>query len=149
MVQETVIVACPNCGAKNRIPRSRLQQHPRCGRCHHPLPLTSGTVRPLHVTDASFGSHVMQYSGVVLLMFWSPRCPYCRQLSPVIDQLAVEYAGRVLIAKLDVDQNRTVPSQFAVNGVPTLIIVKNGKVLNRLVGVLPKEDLEKALLSVL
>jgi thioredoxin 2 len=149
MEQETVIVACPNCGAKNKIPRNRLQQHPRCGRCHHPLPLTSETVRPLHVTDVSFGSDVLQHTGVVLLMFWSPRCPYCRQLSPVIDQLAVEYAGRVLIAKLDVDQNHTVPSQFAVNGVPTLIIVKNGKVLNRLVGVLPKADLEKALLSVL
>ena len=138
---ENIIVVCPHCGAKNRVPENRIKEHPVCGRCRQPLRIDPGMIHPMNVTDSSFGREVMQYPGVVLVMFWSPRCPYCRQLAPVIDRLAPEFAGRARIAKFDVDQNRIVPSQFTVSGVPTTMIVKHGKVLHRLTGVVSKEEL--------
>lgn len=146
---EIKIIRCPHCGAKNRVPIDRLRQNPICGRCHKPLSLSSVTERPLDITDETFAKLIMQYPGASLVMFYSPTCPYCRKLMPTIDGLAPEYAGRARIAKLDVDLNKAIPSQLSVNGVPTMILVKKGKIVNRLTGVLPKKDLEDALNTIL
>ncbi len=149
MEENVRLIKCPHCGAVNRVPVERLKQNPLCGRCHQPLSLSSVKDRPLDITDQTFAGLIMKYPGSALVMFFSPGCPYCRQLLPVIDQLAPEFAGRVRIGKIDVDKNRTIPSQFTVDGVPTLIFFKNGKVLNRMTGVQPKEVLEKALQAIL
>ncbi len=149
MESEIKLIRCPHCGATNRVPRERLKQNPICGRCHKPLSLSSATERPLDITDETFESEIMRFPGAAMVMFWSPRCPYCQKLSPVFDRLAPEYAGRARIAKFDVDKYHRVPGQYAIDGVPTLILIKNGKVLNRLVGVQPKEELDKALQSLI
>ena len=148
-MEDIRLIKCPHCGATNRVPKNRLKQNPLCGRCHKPLSLSSMTERPLNITDETFPSEIMRYPGPALVMFWSPRCPHCQRLSPVFDRLAPEYAGRARIAKFDVDQHHRVPAQFAVNGVPTLLFFKNGKVVNRLVGVQPKEEMERALQAIL
>jgi thioredoxin 2 len=149
MEADRIIVECANCGARNRVPVERLREHPLCGRCHRPLDTSAGRIRPLDITDRTFAEEIMHYSGTVLVMFWSPRCPYCRQLVPTIDRLVPEYAGRARIARLDVDQNRVVPSQFGINGVPTLLLIKNGKVIKRLGGVVPQEELERNIQALL
>lgn len=146
---EIKLIRCPHCGAKNRVPVDRLRQNPICGRCRKPLNLSSVTEHPLEITDETFAKLIMQYPGAALVMFYSPACPYCRKLMPIVDRLAPEYAGRARIAKIDIDRNKTIASQLSVNAVPTMVFVKKGTIVNRLAGVLPKKDLEDALDSLL
>ena len=103
----------------------------------------------LHVNDKSFSSEVLQSDLPVLVDFWATWCGPCKSIGPVVDELAKEYAGRVKIAKLNVDENPATPSQYSVRGIPTLILFKEGKVLDQIVGAVPKTRLvamiEKAL----
>jgi len=103
----------------------------------------------LHVNDKSFSSEVLQSDLPVLVDFWATWCGPCKSIGPVVDELAKEYAGRVKIAKLNVDENPATPSQYSVRGIPTLILFKGGKVLEQIVGAVPKTRLiamiEKAL----
>jgi len=103
----------------------------------------------LHVNDKSFSSDVLQSELPVLVDFWATWCQPCKSIGPVVDELAKEYAGRVKIAKLNVDENPATPSQYSVRGIPTLILFKGGKVLEQIVGAVPKTRLvamiEKAL----
>jgi thioredoxin 2 len=138
MTNDSVIVKCPNCGAKNRIRTTKVQEGyaPRCGKCNTPLKMEEG--KPVVVTDATFQQEVVQSSLPVLLDCWAAWCGPCRMLAPIIDQLASELAGRVKIAKLNVDENQQTAAQFGVQGIPTMLIFKNGQVVDRLVGVQPK-----------
>jgi len=93
------------------------------------------------ITDSSFASDVINSSKPVLVDFWAPWCGPCRQLSPIIDQIAQELNGAVEVVKCNVDENPETPSQFMVRGIPTLIIFKDGKVVDTKVGGLPKPAL--------
>jgi thioredoxin len=136
------IVVCPNCGAKNRIDRSRDAQ-PVCGRCKTPLPAldasASSSDHPLELTDATFDS-ALQSAGdrPVLVDCWATWCPPCRAIAPTIEQLAAESRGRWVIAKLDVDQNQQTAARFRIEGIPALLIFKNGRQVDLLVGLQPK-----------
>ena len=103
----------------------------------------------IHVNDKNFASEVLQSDLPVLVDFWATWCGPCKSIGPIIDELAKEYAGRVKMAKLNVDENPATPSQYAVRGIPTLILFKGGKILEQVVGALPKTRLvsiiEKAL----
>jgi len=140
-------VQCPACGATNRIPPEKAHRAARCGRCHAPLAVEPGV--PRLVTDASFEHDVLRSALPVLLDCWAPWCGPCRALAPVIDAVASEYAGRVRVAKLNVDDNPGVATRYAVQGIPTLLIFEDGQVRDRLVGVLPRAALEARLDSVL
>ena len=82
-------------------------------------------------------------------MMWAPWCAYCRMLHPIIDRIAADYVGRLKVAKLNVDDNPAVCSQYTVQGIPTILMFKDGKLMNRMVGVLSKEDIERQLTAVL
>jgi len=103
----------------------------------------------LHVSDKTFGSEVLQSNLPVLVDFWATWCGPCKSIGPIIDELAKEYTGRVKMAKLNVDENPATPSQYGVRGIPTLILFKEGKILEQIVGAVPKTRLvsiiEKAL----
>ena len=144
MGHDTIIIACENCHAKNRIPVSRIGESPRCGKCGTPLPMTT-LGRVLTVTDASFDRDVMGSGLPVLLDFWAPWCGHCQAMAPVLDGLAGKYAGRVRIAKLNLDENPATGSRFAVTSVPPLILVKNGQVRQTLLGAVPVEQVEAAI----
>ncbi|HEY9088130.1 MAG TPA: thioredoxin, partial [Anaerolineaceae bacterium] len=94
--------------------------------------------RPLNVTDASFSQEVLRSSLPVVVDFWAPWCGPCRSVAPVLDRLAQEMAGRVKIAKINVDENPVTMQQFGVQGIPTMLIVKDGKIIDRWVGALPE-----------
>jgi thioredoxin 1 len=102
----------------------------------------------LEITDDNFQSEVVNSSIPVLVDFWAPWCGPCRQIAPLIDQLADEYAGSVKIGKLNVDDNPQVASQFGIQSIPTLMIFKNGEVAERFVGAPPRVRLTSALDSV-
>ena len=99
----------------------------------------------LHVTDANFEQEVMKSTTPVLVDFWAPWCGPCKAIAPMLDQLAGEYAGRLKVVKINVDDNPQAPSRFGVRGIPNLLIVKGGEVKDQIIGAVPKAHLVKAL----
>jgi thioredoxin 1 len=98
---------------------------------------------PLHVTDASFARDVLGAPLPVMVDFWAEWCGPCRMIAPALEKLAKEYSGRVRIAKLNVDENQRTSMQYQVQGIPTLLLVKNGKIVDRVVGALPEQGLRQ------
>jgi thioredoxin len=138
------VITCPNCGTKNRINESLALAHkPVCGKCGAPLPgrRDAGDSKPQVVTDASFAQDVVAASSSkpVLVDAWAEWCGPCRLIAPVLDQLAAESNGRYKIAKLNVDENPRTASQFNIRSIPTMLIFKNGKLVDQIVGVQPKQ----------
>ena len=103
----------------------------------------------LHVSDKNFESEVLRSGIPVLVDFWATWCGPCRAISPIIEELAKEYSGRVKITKLNVDENPATSSQYGVRGIPTLILFKEGKVLDQIVGSVPKARLKAMIEKVL
>ena len=95
----------------------------------------------LHINDADFESVVVNSGIPVLLDFWAPWCGPCKMIAPVLDELAPEFAGKVKIVKMNVDDNQATPAQFGVRSIPTLLLIKNGQVVATQVGALPKTQL--------
>ena len=93
---------------------------------------------PIHVSDDTFEQTILQSAQPVLVDFWAPWCGPCRVIAPVVEELAKEYEGKAVIAKVNTDDNPLWPSRFGIQGIPTVIIFKNGKEASRLVGVSPK-----------
>ena len=94
-----------------------------------------------HVTDASFGAEVLQSDKPVLVDYWAEWCGPCKMIAPVLDELSKTYEGRLQIAKLNVDENREMPAQYGIRGIPTLQLWKNGELVRSLVGAKPKAEL--------
>ena len=143
-MSETPLIRCPSCGATNRVAREKLEQRlrPLCGRCKTDLPLSS---TPVIVTDATFAAEVERSPLPVLLDLWAEWCGPCRIIAPTIEELAAQMAGRVRVAKLNVDQNRVTAARFNVQSIPTLLVLKNGREVDRIVGVQPKPEIERRL----
>jgi thioredoxin 1 len=93
----------------------------------------------VHVTDDTFEAEVINADTPVLLDFWAEWCGPCKAIAPLLDQLADEYGGKVKVAKLDIDHSPNVPAKFGIRGIPTLIVFKDGKEVNRQVGAGPKD----------
>jgi len=97
----------------------------------------------VHVTDASFEDEVLKSDLPVLVDFWAAWCPPCRVIGPILDQLAAEYAGRLTIAKLNTDDHQRYAAQLGVQGLPTLIVFKDGREVERLVGARSKRHYQE------
>jgi len=100
--------------------------------------------KPIILTDACFSSEVAKQR-LIVVDFWAPWCGPCGSVGPIIEQLASEYAGKVAFGKINVDENQIVPSQFGVQGIPTMIVFKNGEPVETLVGACPKSHIESKL----
>ena len=94
----------------------------------------------IHVSDSSFEQDVLKSNVPVLLDFWAEWCGPCKMIAPILDQIATEYAGKVLVAKMNVDENPKTPMKFNVRGIPTLILFKNGLLEGQKIGAVRKAD---------
>lgn len=101
------------------------------------------------LNDSNFDAEVLQYKGVAMVDFWAPWCGPCRMLAPVVEELAGEYAGKVKVAKLNVDEAPDTSTQFGVSSIPTLIFFKDGKVVSQTVGLQTKSALQEKLNALL
>ena len=138
-----MIVACPKCSAKNRVDeRAATEMQPVCGKCGALLPasVAAANGKPQVVTDDSFARDVVAASSTrpVLVDAWAEWCGPCRMIAPVLDQLAAESNGKYVIAKLNVDENPRTAAQFQIRSIPTLLIFKNGKLVDLIMGAQPK-----------
>jgi thioredoxin 2 len=137
-----VEVRCAACGTVNRLPDERAGRPARCGKCKAPLAPAAG---PVTVTDADFDASVLAARTPVLLDCWADWCQPCHMLAPTIDALARDYAGRLVVGKLDVDANPRTAAQFDVRSIPTLLLFDRGKLVDRLVGVQPRPAIDARL----
>ena len=103
------------------------------------------TVQPVAVSDASFAEEVLQSTQPVLVDFWAPWCGPCRMIAPVLDELAVEYKGRVKIVKVNVDENPIIADRYSIRSIPTLLFFKGGQVAEQVVGGVSKRALTSRL----
>lgn len=148
------VVSCPSCGAKNRVDEGRAQaSRPVCGKCGTPLPVggeagapdragaaAAAVDHPIEVTDGTLEATLAKYPGVpVLVDCWAEWCPPCRMIAPHLDALARESNGRYVIAKLDVEANQRTAARFQTSSIPTLLVFKDGKLVDRMVGAHPKQ----------
>lgn len=99
----------------------------------------------LHVTDGDFEQQVLKSDIPALVDFWAAWCGPCRTVGPVVEELASEYSGKIKVAKLNVDENKETPARYEVRGIPTLMLFKNGEVVDRIVGAVPKGRIKELL----
>ena len=101
------------------------------------------------VTDANFEQEVLQSSTPVLVDFWAGWCGPCKALSPVVDEVAQQFTGKLKVMKMDVDRNASTPMRYGIRGIPALLFFKDGKVAEQIVGFVPKDTIEKSVTKVL
>ena len=140
---DALMVGCAACGATNRVPGDKIAEGraPVCGKCKAPLPVG----KPQPVTDATFAQDVEGSPVPVLVDAWAPWCGPCHMIAPIVDQLAAELAGRVRVVKLNVDDNPRTAARFDLRSIPTLLVLKGGREIDRLVGVQPKQEIARRL----
>lgn len=136
--EDAVVAPCSACGKLNRILRARLREDPICGHCKQKI----FPRKPVMVTDASWKREVEESPIPVLVDFWAPWCGPCRAIAPVLDAIAGERAGRVKIAKLNVDENPVTASRFGVQAIPTMILFRGPLQVDQIRGAVPKATIE-------
>lgn len=98
-------------------------------------------MKPLEITDANFQQEVLKSEKPVLVDFWAVWCGPCKMIAPVVEEIAAQYSGQLKVGKMDVDSNPETPMQFGIRNIPTLLVFKNGKVVDHIVGAMPKKNL--------
>ena len=136
MTAPASVVVCPNCERKNRVPAAATGL-PRCGQCHDALPWLA------EAGDDSFGDVVERAKLPVLVDLWAPWCGPCRAVSPALENLARERAGRVKLVKVNVDESPITAHRFGVQGIPTLLVLDRGTSVARQVGAAPEGALRQ------
>lgn len=135
------VLTCTNCGAKNRI-RPKASGVPTCGRCGQALPWL------VNASDTTFASEA-DSAVPVIVDLWAPWCGPCRFVSPILEEIARDYRGRVKVVKVNVDDNPQLARRFEAYSIPTMVVLRGGEPVDRIVGALPKPQLVARLSPVL
>ena len=132
------VVTCPRCGTQNRLGTPPAGTAPSCGQCKSPLPwVVAGG-------DASFAADLAAPMPV-LVDFWAPWCGPCRMVAPVLEELAAQHAGKLKVVKVNVDENPQVASRYRIQSIPSLMLFRDGQLIETVIGALPKAQLAQRL----
>ena len=143
MASDSIIIACTSCGTKNRIPTARIKENPVCAKCR--ASLANIPWFPVNITDSQFDAEVLKHKGTVLVDCWAPWCGPCKSMGPIMDALARDYAGRVKVVKINMDENPATGSTYKIMSIPSLLFFKQGKLRDTLVGAVPRAEMESRL----
>lgn len=146
MQKEFVLLRCAHCGTVNKIKRENLQKRIQCGSCKEVL---SFHKEALDIGESDFDREVLKWPGAVLVEFYSDSCGYCRQLDPVLKDLARFYAGVLKVVQLNTARAMNLAAQFQLRGVPAMYLYDNGRLIGNLPGFVPRPQLESWLKSML
>jgi thioredoxin 2 len=136
-VPSPLTLPCPTCGTPNRVPRDRLAEKGRCGKCR--APLFNG--HPLSLTSGNFARHAEDSDLPLLVDFWAEWCGPCRAMAPVVEQAAKEFEPDLRVAKLDTEAEPKLARRFGIQSIPTLLLLHRGKELGRIAGAMPLPQL--------
>lgn len=125
-----IIVPCSSCGTKNRIPEKKQHLPPRCGKCGERMEVGAKAV-PVLLGDADFQQFIRSAELPVMVDFFAPTCGPCQSVAPLVERLAVQYLGRVIIAKLDTSVHPGTPAHYQIRGVPSFLFFRGGSVVDR------------------
>jgi thioredoxin 2 len=130
-----VIIECPSCGKRNRVPAAAAGR-PRCAQCKEYLPWVA------EATETNFGDVVERAGIPVVVDLWAPWCGPCRMISPPLEEVARRLRGRIKLVKVNVDENPQISARFGVQGIPTLLLFRNGELIDTVVGARGPEQLQ-------
>ncbi len=133
-----VLVRCLFCDTLNRVDVRRAADRPKCGECGRPILLD----RPVRMVDADFDRIIAEAEVPIVVDFYADWCGPCKVMAPLLDDLARERMGSLVVAKLDTDRNPESARRFGITGIPTLIVFREGRELGREIGAVPKPRLE-------
>lgn len=137
-----MIVACPSCGSKNRVPAARATEHPKCGRCKAEITIAAPVVAG---SAAEFDEIVASSPVPVVVDFWAEWCGPCRMVAPELEKLAQSRAGRMIVAKLDTEAVPEIAARYGIRSIPTFIRFDRGRESKRASGAMPADALARSL----
>ena len=138
--EQTVVVSCAQCGQKNRVANGKATAA-RCGACKQPV----FPDHPVTGRDATWVAEVERSALPVLVDFWAPWCGPCRAIAPALEGIARDRAGRLKVVKINVDENPQTAARFSIQSIPTLMVFRDGKMIDQMRGALPKAAIEARL----
>ena len=130
-------IVCPQCSAINRIATLRLEDQPKCGKCHTRL----FTATPMELTAANFQKHISRNDIPVLVDFWAPWCGPCKMMGPAFEQAAKQLEPTIRLAKLNTESEQAIGAQYGIRSIPTIALFKNGRELARQAGAMGTTDI--------
>ncbi|MGQ9616582.1 MAG: thioredoxin [Spirochaetota bacterium] len=142
MNNNEVILKCRGCGIKNRVLFEKIALQPVCGRCGEKLFIPEA---PIDISENEMNTEVLEETIPTAVDFWAPWCGPCRIMGPVLDEIAKEYRGRIKVVRVNSDENLDLSSRYKIQGIPTLILFRDGIEIDRLVGAASKKQVLKFL----
>ncbi len=137
MMSEPQHIVCPHCNAVNRVTAARLNDQPRCGKCHHAL----FSAHPIELTSSNFRQQITRNDIPVLVDFWAPWCGPCKMMAPAFSEAARQLEPNVRLAKLNTENEQAIAGEFGIRSIPTLALFRNGREVARQAGAMGSADI--------